>query len=89
MAKFLDEPQECENEVFLVTPTIREKIYGYKQTIMEVMTMLKMLHQNFKDYIAPETAVLDRLGHKPKGRSVLISKRSPLESGTLACCSQT
>jgi len=69
MSKFLNElSADEENETYFAVPTFAQRLGDYKQTCMDIITTIKMANQNLEDYIVPQTAILDRMGQKPKGR---------------------
>ena len=57
-----------DDEIYLALPSLYERLVDYKHTLLEVNTLLKKVFQYFQDYLVPESAVMDRLGHRPKGR---------------------
>ncbi|XP_076818334.1 transmembrane protein 181-like isoform X2 [Clavelina lepadiformis] len=59
-----------DDEIYLALPSLYERLVDYKHTLLEVNTLLKKVFQYFQDYLVPESAVMDRLGHRPKGRLI-------------------
>nr|CAB3267059.1 transmembrane protein 181-like [Phallusia mammillata] len=65
-----DSEEERSDDHYFSQPTLYDRLSEAKTTFEDYITYGKRLYQDFENYVVPDCVIADRLGQKPKGRSI-------------------